>query len=310
MSSCVACKAVVEQMGNPVFDTRFGIAARYQYGRCSQCGLEQIVPAPAIGKLKALYEQYYNFSGHSAQKHYVSLRQRILSSSAYGLWLWLDGDISFLRKKGRGRLLDIGCNEGRGLEHYRQNGFTSEGLELNERAAAIAREKGFTVSTCLVDDFVPTEKYDVIVLSNVLEHSLDPGKMLRDARRLLNPGGQIWISCPNSQSWLRRVFGGYWINWHPPFHIVQFSAGMLKTLLQESGFSNIHVQNKTPALWVAHSLLARLFARFGQPTLQLRSIFWVAPLMLLARFGLFPLLWLGNQLGCGDCLVVTAENAE
>jgi hypothetical protein len=36
-------------------------------------------------------------------------------------------------------LLDVGCNEGRGLSLCADNGFQAEGLELNEAAAALAR---------------------------------------------------------------------------------------------------------------------------------------------------------------------------
>ena len=48
-----------------------------------------------------------------------------------GRGLILEGDFSFHRPKGTGRLVDIGCNEGRGLKIYSRNGFQAEGLELN-----------------------------------------------------------------------------------------------------------------------------------------------------------------------------------
>ena len=48
------------------------------------------------------------------------------------------------------------------------------------------------------------EAYDVAVLSNVLEHALDPAVMLCDVARILKPGGEVWISCPNAASWLRN----------------------------------------------------------------------------------------------------------
>ena len=44
-------------------------------------------------------------------------------------------------------LLDVGCNEGRGLTMYAGNGFQAEGLELNRVAADAARQKGFVVVT-------------------------------------------------------------------------------------------------------------------------------------------------------------------
>ncbi len=77
---------------------------------------------------------------------YTRLRARFLASGVYRLWLALDGDISFHARPGRGRLIDIGCNEGRGLSLYAGNGFAAvEGLETNPVAAAAARRRGFVV---------------------------------------------------------------------------------------------------------------------------------------------------------------------
>src|SRR4029077_8091022 len=112
-------------------------------------------------------------------------------------------------------------------------------LELNETAAAVARESGFIVQTCLLADFVPAQPYEVAVLSNVLEHSVDPRQMLQDVHRILARGGQVWISCPNSESWLRRIFGHSWINWHVPFHICHFSAATLRRGLEDAGYADI-----------------------------------------------------------------------
>jgi hypothetical protein len=52
-----------------------------------------------------------------------------------------------------------------------------------------------------------------------------------------------------------------------------------------------------------------MFAQFGQPTKQLRNPFLVAVLLILIRIFFFPLLWLGNRIGRGDCLVVVAQKA-
>ena len=266
-------------------------------------------PVPAAGQLKNLYERYYNFSGERAT-FYIALREWFLSSVLYRLWIRLDGDISFHARQGSGRLLDIGCNEGRTLKNYRRNGFRAEGTELNETAAAVARAAGFTVFTGQLDDFTPSAPYDVAVLSNVLEHALDPKAMLLEARRLLNRDGEVWISCPNSQSWLRSVFGRWWINWHVPFHITHFSALTLQHLLKDSGFRQIEIRQITPALWVASSIIARLFARHGKPTRQLRNPFLIFGLVLACRALLFPLLYWGNRTGRGDCLVAVGTKAE
>lgn len=305
-NNCLVCHGLLCRVVEGVTDTRFGIDTPFIISKCEDCGLEQTTPLPNQVEMNALYEQFYNFSGERNTR-YTRLRAKFINSFLYRIWLTLDGDISFHRTSGSGKLLDVGCNEGRGLGFYQGHGFSAEGLELNSKAAEVARNKGFTVYGSTLEDFASENKYDVIVLSNVLEHSLSPDSMLQHIHRLLKPNGQVWISCPNSQSWLRSAFGRYWINWHVPFHVVHFSPDALKQVLKKSQFEVVEMWQETPALWVAHSIIARIFAKPGQPTRQLRSAVLVASLILLIRGLFFPLLWLGNICKRGDCLVVVAR---
>ena len=305
-NNCLVCHGLLCRVMEGVIDTRFGIDTSFIISKCNNCNLEQTTPLPNQMEMNALYEQFYNFSGESNTR-YTQLRGKFINSFFYRTWLAFDGDISFQRVSGTGKLLDVGCNEGRSLGFYQGHGFSAEGLELNSKAAEVARRKGFIVYGSTLEGFSTENKYDVIVLSNVLEHSLSPDTMLLHIHRLLKPNGQVWISCPNSQSWLRTVFGRYWINWHVPFHVVHFSPDTLVEMLNKSQFEKVSMRQETPALWVAHSIIAGIFARPGQPTMQLRSAPLVASLILLIRGLFFPLLWLGNLSKRGYCMVVTAR---
>jgi SAM-dependent methyltransferase len=304
--ACLLCGGETRAVLEGVRDTRFGVSGTWTIRRCGRCALEQTSPVPSATELKALYERHYNFPSldEGSARAYAARRERFLMSPLYRLMLTVDGDISFHGERGSGRLLDIGCNEGRGLTLYRRNGFEAEGLELNAHAAATARARGFTVHEVDLHDFRPAEAFDRAVLSNVLEHALDPRLMLSDVHRILKPGGEVWISLPNSRSWLRRLFGRWWINWHVPFHITHFSNDRLRSLLAETGFAVVAGRQVTPALWVAQSVIARVFPGRIE---KLRSTAEIAVLMLIARGLLFPLLWAGNVLGAGDCLVVKAR---
>ena len=305
-NTCLACNGLLCKSVKNVTDTRFGINTPYMIAKCEDCNLEQTTPLPGQDELNRLYENHYNYGGERNTR-YTQLRAGFINSFLYRIWLAIDGDISFHRIRGTGNLLDVGCNEGRGLDFYRSHGYSAEGLELNSKAAEVARSKGFTVHGSTLESFSTEIKYDVVVLSNVLEHSLNPVSMLQHIHRLLNTNGHVWISCPNSQSWLRSVFGRYWINWHVPFHVVHFSPDTLNAVLKKSRFEVVKMSQETPALWVAHSIIASIFAKPGQPTRQLRSAPLVAALILLIRGLFFPLLWLGNLGKRGDCLVVVAR---
>lgn len=306
--ACLLCAGELRVTARQLFDTRFGMDGSYTVAECRECGLEQISPVPTAVELKNLYETYYNFGGQKGTL-YEKLREKFLSSFLYRIWIRIDGDISFHGRSGRGRLLDIGCNEGRSLKIYARNGFDVEGLELNENAAAVARRAGFTVYTCDLSQFQPTKPYDVVVLSNVLEHARNPRHMLLNIGHILKPGGQVWISCPNGRSWLRKVFGSSWIHWHVPFHISQFSSVTSREVLQQAGFQVAESRQITPALWVSSSIIAGLFAKKRQPTSQLRNPVLMLGLVLFSRVILFPALWIGNCLQRGDCLLTIASKS-
>ena len=303
---CLFCNGILTSFLEGVFDTRFGVDGHFDIYKCSDCGLVQLGSYPMDSELKSLYETYYNFGG-SKSSLYTKLRRTFLESVFYRLWMAIDGDICFHSRRGNGRLLDVGCNEGQGLQIYKHNGFMAEGLELNDRAAAEARKRGFRVFTDSLETFHPEQLYDVVVLSHVLEHSVNPREMLTHVARILKPDGQIWISCPNIESWQRDVFGRYWINWHVPFHITFFSAAALKCILNDTGFEVIKTKYATPGLWVAQSIIASLFAKKGKKNYAQRLPILLGSLILFVRFVFFPFLWLGNLLGRGDCLAIEAR---
>jgi len=64
--------------------------------------------------------------------------------------------------------------------------------------------RGQVVAT-LVEDFVPSERFDNILLCHVLDHVRDPGQVVRLAGNWLSPGGKIIAIAPNSESLHRQA---------------------------------------------------------------------------------------------------------
>lgn len=58
----------------------------------------------------------------------------------------------------------------------------------------------------------PDESFDIVYSTNVLEHTNDPAQVLREAVRVLKPGGTLQIVCPNYFSY----FDGHYAAFHPP----------------------------------------------------------------------------------------------
>ena len=306
--TCWFCNGELSIFKKQLFDTRYGVDGSYNIYQCGSCSLIQIAPRLTEDLLKNIYEIYYNY-GEEKKGTYSAIRRLFLVSMLYRIWMMLDGDICFHSNRGSGRLIDIGSNEGRGLQIYSQNGYSVEGFEINEKAANVAREKGLLVHTGNFDAFTPHKPYDIAVLSHVLEHIDNPDSMISNISRILKPDGQLWISCPNIKSWQRNIFSSYWAGWHVPFHITFYSEVTIKRLLKKHGFENIKTSYVSPGLWMAQSTIAAIFAKKCKKNLALCSSVILGFLMLFARFFFFPLLWVGNLTAYGDCLVIEAKRA-
>jgi GT2 family glycosyltransferase/SAM-dependent methyltransferase len=113
------------------------------------------------------------------------------------------------------RVLDIGCGSGELGEALRERQQAEvTGIEPSP-AAAIAVEKLHRVLQCtLVDavDRLQEERFDCIILADVLEHLSDPLGSLTLLRGLLTPDGVFVVALPNVQNWpvLRDLLQGRW----------------------------------------------------------------------------------------------------
>jgi 2-polyprenyl-6-hydroxyphenyl methylase/3-demethylubiquinone-9 3-methyltransferase len=106
----------------------------------------------------------------------------------------------------KGRILELGCHWGFNLIHWARQGFYCVGLELSEGLVdygigKIAQEskevrERITLLRGWIEDFVPPEKYDTVVLTEVLEHVMDPLIIMQKAAECLTLDGLLYISAP------------------------------------------------------------------------------------------------------------------
>lgn len=322
--NCLLCGGALTPVLDGLRDPRSGAPASYVIHRCKHCGAEHTLPRlepAALQRMARLAQKAESSAQQSPGKPagktaFGRFCDRLRRGRFYPWWLRIDGDVSFQLARGRGRMLAVGCGDADMLARYRASGFAVEGWSPDRRAATVARDAGFTVhdGDPMADpaqfppsQLAPGALYDVIVLANVLPLSRDPQGLLRALNQYLAPGGEFWISLPNSTSLFRDMFGRYWINWHVPFYAVHYAPSTLRHLLAENGFLVRDMACVTPALWLTQSILVGLYSWPDKPTERLDKPTLLAGWMLVLRGFFFPTLFFLNRALRGDCLVVRAR---
>lgn len=219
---CFVCNAKAAALGSK---------SGFDLHRCPRCGFLFVHPLPE-SSLDIYTEDY--FAGASGGHGYVEY-DRDKQAMIPSFERYLDLIEKAYGKKGR--MLDIGAATGFFLDLARKRGWESVGVEPSDHAASLGRGKGIDVRTGTLDTFeAPDHSFDVITLWDVIEHVPDPRETLRQARRLLRPGGIIAINTPDADSLWARVMGMQWHLVVPPEHLHLFGTRSLHRMLAETEF--------------------------------------------------------------------------
>ncbi len=182
--------------------------------------------------------------------------------------------LDFVGVPARGaRILDAGCGAGPALRFLIQRGFTPFGSDFVGYALeqARARVPNARLIQCDLDRPLPFDShaFDVILLSEVIEHLADPEFTLREGCRILRAGGAVALTTPNLWD-MRRVFfplvGKVWSGDTDPTHRRLFNPATLRELLTRAGFENVRVRaGFKPVRWISSRRLNFRAALPGLP---------------------------------------------
>jgi SAM-dependent methyltransferase len=144
-----------------------------------------------------------------------------------------------LRLNGEPRdLLDVGCASGLFLLKALEAGWHVVGIEPSEilykEAAERIGNRGVIFPQILENvDFGP-QRFDGITLWDVLEHVIDPLKMMQKCRDLLKASGRLFLNIPDLDSFEARVLGTRWPLLLPE-HMNYFNRPSLHLCAKKSG---------------------------------------------------------------------------
>ncbi len=166
------------------------------------------------------------------------------------------------------QVLDLGCGVGGASRVLRRrgarvfpadrNGDRLRYLRLSEPPAPAARLDAAALP-------YRDNRFDAVVLQDVIEHVPAPERLLREIRRVLKPGGILYLSTPNRCSILNLAADPHWglpiVAALPRRAVRRLLHGILRREPDRTDFAQLFALPALRRLLVAQSLVPRLRQR-------------------------------------------------
>lgn len=146
---------------------------------------------------------------------------------------------SHYKDREKTKVLEIGSGYGSLAKVFSEKPqYDYHGFEPSTTRYKVSQKYGLNVKNCFFSSDTINFLVDVVVIDNVLEHALEPKKLIETAAKVLKQNGMIIVIVPNfydirqlKPAWRKRHF------WQPSCHINYFTSYHLKNLFQKNELS-------------------------------------------------------------------------
>lgn len=308
VASCPICHGAAEYEFSGR-DLMYELHVRYDYFVCPACACVFQSPMPDMQTIASFYPaDYMVFDQEKRTRRISPMRLALLRRKRgyahlnpplpYRLVAALLApfqQLTALPWNGGGRLLDVGCGNGRYLTTMRALGWDVQGVEFSESGVKACLMSGLRVHHGdLASASFPDRSFDLITARHVIEHIPEPHPFMAELARILRPGGRLVIETPCSTALGRQWFNTHWYANDVPRHLFLFSPANLERLgtihgLRKTGL----IMDTTPKIFL--NSLDYILGNRGTPS---KRIAWRR---LLARI----YVWLARRHGRGDTMQMT-----
>jgi SAM-dependent methyltransferase len=163
-----------------------------------------------------------------------------------------------------GRVLEVGCGNGQMLKQLPPR-LIPCGIEIDARAAGKARRYIEPLGGQMIHadglgglESLGEASISGILMHSYLEHENQPLAVLRQAARVLVPGGVVVIKVPNFACFNRRLLGSVWPGFRFPDHVNYFTPASLRAMVTAAGLAvaRCHWTDRLPtsdSVWLVAS---------------------------------------------------------
>ena len=225
------------------FDVKSGRKTAFgKVYQCNFCGLKMVNPLPDAAEIPAHYElpKYYTHgTGHIPERQ-PTLAERVVTHLAWRSDFGTELDpADLLEPKGvRRRVLDIGCGAGNLLSSFSEMNMETTGVDPDKEARLQAEKRGHRVYSGTAEampEELANQKFDVVLMTHVLEHCQNPTLALENAKNFLSQDGVLYCEVPNAGSLYFETYGQISEMLDVPRHLFFFKKDDLELLADKVG---------------------------------------------------------------------------
>jgi SAM-dependent methyltransferase len=294
----------------------------YTFVRCDACGFVTAHPLPDVAVVEAHYNE--TRTGEERRRQRRALMAEFLAkpnNPKRDYFRDVLAKVASMLGKPSLDILEIGSGHGYFVHYANTCGHRATGTEATERYAEMSSEslngRIVHVDGDRYEDHFAPASFDLIYMEAVFEHMLRPEAVLAQMRRLLRPGGVLFVAVPNQDALSSRMQGRYWAWAAPPDHLYFYNRANLSLLLEKHGFrvaealTRDYYHRSIPQMYSLRRALnigRRLLGKEPAPYRYAYPETVRDHLMLLPYYILYPLIrrsWRGSG---GSELVIYARN--
>ncbi len=212
-------------------------------------GYYEVRNKPRESELNEYYSKKYYQDEKGNYSHFYNENDLKYFSNKIEQKFWIIEDLFKTKNHDGKKLLDIGCGEGFTLKYFSERNWEVLGLDYsnfgcgNINPQVLPNLKTGDIYQTILQLIKDKEKFDVIWLSNILEHVIDPKKLLEDCKSLSNENTVLVIQVPNDFSIIqnnlletKKVESEFWVAL--PDHLSYFNAEGLNNLCSHVNWGN------------------------------------------------------------------------